>query len=113
MFIKHLQKLLIPILFFFLNCLFGSIKIANTTNCDTHKWQYSGYGIGFDSKGQFTHPDGGSRKNAIISGAGLSNPRHATALVFGHSLIQKMNDATIYTEKMYSPNFTVDNKIFV
>ena len=33
-------------------------------------------------------------------------------LVLGHGLIQKINDATIYAEKMYSLNFTVVNKIF-
>ena len=103
--------------FVFKNCLFGAIKIENTTNSETDKWQYSGYGIGFDSKGEFTDPDGGSGKKFIIFGADLSNSRHVTnktrsVLVLGHSLIQKINDATIYAEKMYSPNFTVDNKIF-
>ena len=37
--------------FVFKNCLFDAVKITNTTNSDTDKWQYSGYGIGFDSKG--------------------------------------------------------------
>ena len=45
--------------FVFKNCSFDAIKIANTTNSDIDKWQYSGYGIGFDSKGEFTYPDGG------------------------------------------------------
>ena len=37
----------------FRDCLFGAIKITNTDtdNSDTDKWQYSGYGIGFDSTG--------------------------------------------------------------
>ena len=64
-----------------------------------------------------THPDGANGKNIIIFRADLGNSRHATnkaqsVLVLGHGLIQKINDATIYAEKMYSPNFTVDNKIF-
>ena len=47
----------------------------------------------------------------------MNNSRHITnktqsALAFGHSLIKKINDTPIYAEKMYSPNFTVDNKIF-
>ena len=47
----------------------------------------------------------------------MTNFIHATnqtqsALVLSHVLIQKINDKTIYAEKMYSPNFTVDNKIF-
>ena len=97
--------------FVFKNCLFGAIKIANTTNSDTGKSQYPGYGIGFDSKGEFTHPDGGSGKNVIIFGADSSNSRHAanetqSILVLDDSLIQKINDTTIYAEKMYSPNFT-------
>ena len=43
--------------FVFRDCLFGAIKITNTTNSDADKWQYSGYGIGFDSTGNFKHPD--------------------------------------------------------
>ena len=46
--------------FVFRDYLFGAIKIRNTTNCGTDKWKYSGYGIGFDSKGNFTRPDGGN-----------------------------------------------------
>ena len=104
--------------FVFKNCLFGAIKIANTTNSDTDKWQYSGYAIGFDSTGSFTLPDDGKNaKNIIIFVGVLSNYRHATnktqsVLVLGHGLIQKINDTTIYAERMYSPNFTADNKIF-
>ena len=103
--------------FDFKNCLFVAIEIANITNSDTDKWQYSGYGVGFDSPGSFTHSDGGIGKNVIIFAADLGNSRHAnnrtqSVLVLGHGLIQKINDTTIYAEKMYSPNFTVDNKIF-
>ena len=116
MFIKHVQKLLTPI--FFRNCLFGAIKITNTTNSDTDKWQYSSYGVGFDSTGSFTHPDDGKNaKNVVVFGADMTNSKHATnqaqsVLVFGHGLIQKINDTTIYAEKLYSRNFTVDNQIF-
>ena len=95
----------------------GAFKIENTTNSDADKRQYSGYGIGFDLTGSFTHPDSGNGKNIIIFGADLSKSIHATnkiqsVLVLSHGLIQKINDITIYAEKMYSPNFTVDNKIF-
>ena len=61
----------------FRNYLFGAIKITNTTNSDTDKWQYSGYGVGFDSAGSFAHPDGRNGKNVIIFGADLGNSRHA------------------------------------
>ena len=33
-------------------------------------------------------------------------------LVLVCGLIQKINDTSIYAEKMYSPNFTVGNKVF-
>ena len=47
----------------------------------------------------------------------MSNSRHTTnktqsALVLGHGLIQRINNTTIYAEKMFSPNFTIDKKIF-
>ena len=76
------------------------------------------YGVGFDSAGSFTHPDDGKNaKNVVVFRADMTNSIHATnqtqsVLVLGHGLIQKINDTTIYAEKMYSPNFTVDNKIF-
>ena len=63
--------------FVFKNCLLGAIKITNTTNSVTDKWHYSGYGTGFDSKGEFTHPDRGDGKSVIIFGADLSNSSHA------------------------------------
>ena len=99
------------------NCLFGAVKITNNSNPDTYKWQYAGYSIGFDSKGEFTHPDGEYGKNVIIFGADLSNYKHANnkakhVLVIGKDFVQEINKTTIYAEKMYSPNFTVDNKTF-
>ena len=92
--------------FVFKNCLFGAIKITNTSNSDTDKWQYSNYGIGFDSTSSFTHLDRGDGKSVIIFGADMSNSRHSTnktksVLVLGHGLKQKINDTTIYAEKMY------------
>ena len=34
-------------------------------------------------------------------------------LALGKDFIQKINNTTIHAEKMYSPNFSVENKIFV
>ena len=47
----------------------------------------------------------------------MTNSKHANnktkdVLVLGHGLIRKIDDTTIYAEKMYSPNFTVANKTF-
>ena len=86
-------------------------------NTDTDKYIYSGYGLGFDSTGQFSHPQGGMARNIITFGINTSNSVHATnktqnILILGHGLTQKVNNTTIYAEKMYSPNFSVENKIF-
>ena len=47
----------------------------------------------------------------------MTNSKHASnktkdVLVLGHCLIQKIDDTTIYAEKMYSLNFTAANKTF-
>ena len=90
-------------------------KPGDTT--DTDKYLYFGYGLGFDSTGQFTHPQGGMTRNIIIFGVDSSNSVHAANktqnnLILGHGLTQKVNNTTIYAEKMYSPNFSVENKTF-
>ena len=97
------------------NSLFGKIEI--TKNADTDKYKYQGHGIGFDLSGIFSHPDGGDGKNVIIFGVDMTNSKHANnktkdVLVLGHGLIQKIDDAIIYAEKMYSPNFAIANKTF-
>ena len=83
----------------------------------TDKYIYSGYGLGFDSTGQFSHPQGGMARNIIIFGVDLSNSLHETnktqnILILGHGITQKVNNTTIYAEKIYSPNFRAENKIF-
>ena len=35
--------------------------------------------------------------------------KQQSVLIFVHGLTQKINDTTIYAERMYSPHFTVDN----
>ena len=56
-------------------------------------------------------------RNIIIFEVYLSNSVHATnktqnILILGHGLTQKVSNTTIYAEKMYSPNFSAENKIF-
>ena len=97
------------------NCLFGAIKLRK--NSDIDKYKYSGYGIGFDSGGGFSDPSGGNGTNAIIFGVNLCNSVHANnkvnnILVLGKSFIQRINDTTIYAEKMHSTDVTVNNKKF-
>ena len=51
-------------------------KPGDTT--DTDKYIYSGYGLGFDSTGRFSHPQGEMARNIIIFEVVLSNSIHAT-----------------------------------
>ena len=51
-------------------------KPGDTT--DTDKYICSGYGLGFDSMGQFTHPQGGMARYIMIFGVNSSNSVHAT-----------------------------------
>ena len=86
-----------------------------TKNSDVDKYKYSGYDIGFDSRGSFLHPRGGNGTNVIIFEADLSSSVHANnkannVLVLFKAFIQVINGTTIYAEKMYSTNFTVNNK---
>ena len=100
------------------NCLFGSIEAARpgkTTEPDN--FIYSGWGIGFDHTGTFTYPEGGIARNVIIFEVDMSGSVHASNkakdfLGLGKSLIQMIEKTTIYAEKMYSPNFSVEDKIF-
>ena len=60
------------------NRLFGATKgtkPGDTT--DTDKYIYSGYVLGFDRTGQFTHPQDGMARNIIIFGVNSSNSVHA------------------------------------
>ena len=84
------------------NCVFGAIKL--TKNADVDKYKYSGYGIGFDSRGSFSHPSGGDGKNVIIFRADRSSSVHANnkgnnVLVLGKDFTQGINGTTIYVEK--------------
>ena len=57
------------------NCIFGAVKI--TKNVDTSKYQYSGYGIGFDAGSSFSFGNNLNAKNEIIFGCDMSFSSHA------------------------------------
>ena len=46
------------------DCLFGGVKLAK--NADPDKFIYSGYGIEFVSRSEFSLPDGSVGKSVII-----------------------------------------------
>ena len=52
--------------------MFGAVSL--TKNADIDKYKYSGYGIGFDRHGFFSHPSGGTGRNVIIFGVDMSLP---------------------------------------
>ena len=58
------------------NALFGAVRI--TKNVNIKKYNYSGYGIGFDSQGFYNHPSGGIGRDVIIFGPDVSlSPNNA------------------------------------
>ena len=84
------------------NCLFGAVK--STKNADIDKYKYSRYGIGFDSRGSYSHSSGGYGRYVIIFGADLSSSSNANNktrchLVLGKDFIQGIDGTTIYAEK--------------
>ena len=89
--------------------MFGAVKL--TKNNDIDKYKYSGYGIGFNSGGTFSFPDGSFGENLIIFGTDVSisvqaNNKINNVLTLGKEFIQGINDTTIYAEKTYSINLT-------
>ena len=55
--------------------MFGAVSF--TKNADIHQYKYSGYGIGFDRKGEFSFGNGFGR-NVIILGVDMSSFVQAT-----------------------------------
>ena len=61
------------------NCLFGLIESARPDNAtDPYNFSYSGYGIGFNHTGTFTHPEDNLARNVTIFGADMSRSFHAS-----------------------------------
>ena len=94
--------------------MFGPVRL--TKNADIDKYQYSGYGIGFDRKSSFLFPSGGFGQNVLIFGADMSSSAHIDnkkkdILVLGKGPTQGL-EHTLTAEKMYSINFTVTKKKF-
>ena len=85
--------------------MFGAIEAARPNNTkDPNNFIYSGWGIGFDHTGTFTHPEGGIARNVIIYGVDMSESVHTSNktkdfLVLGKGLIQMIEKTTIYAKK--------------
>ena len=99
------------------NALFGGVKITKNAK-DTSKHKYEGYGICFDEGGTFSKEGINNSGNVLIFGAHENSLAHANnkannIYVMGDLLVQGINDTTLYTEKIYSQNFTAAYKKFV
>ena len=94
-------------------CLFGAVKLTKNSGID--KYEYSGYGIGFDSKGTFSHPSRGTGVIVVVFGVDISSCAHANnktknILIHVEGFTQGLEDTTLYAEKIYSINFTAARK---
>ena len=94
--------------------MFGAVSL--TKNAEIDQYKYSGYGTRFDRKGKFSFNNSLGR-NCLIFGADLTNSSHANnrknnILVFGKDFSRGVDGTTIYAEKLYSINFTGNNKNF-
>ena len=94
------------------NCLSGVVTL--TKNADIDKYNYSGFGIGFDRKPSFSFPGGRFGQNILIFGDEMSSFAHIDnkkkdILVLGKGPKQGLEHA-LTAEKIYSINFTVTNK---
>ena len=96
------------------NCLFDAVKL--TKNNDIDKYKYSGYGTGFDSRGNFLFPDYGFDQNVITFGADMSSytlfTRQKHILVLVEGITQGLDDTKLTAEKKYSINSTKSNAKF-
>ena len=89
-----------------------------TKNADTSKCKYKGYGICFDEGGTFGIGNINNGRNVLICCVHESSLVHANnkannIFIMGDGFVQGINDMTLYTEKIYSQNFTQQNKKFV
>ena len=85
--------------------MFGAIDAARPNDTKVpDNFIYTGWRIVFDRNGIFGHSEGGTAKNVIIFEVDMSGLIHASNktkdfLVLGKSLIQLIENTTIYVEK--------------
>ena len=97
------------------NFLFGAVRV--TKNTDVIMYKYSGYGIGFDGKGIFSHPTGSFGNNGIISGVDMSSSVHIDnkkrfILTLWKGQTQGLGEHSLTAETIYSTNFSGTGRKF-
>lgn len=90
------------------NCLSGTLILNE--NVDADKYEYSGYGIGFDLYTQFLWTDDSWGKNVIIFGIDISLSVHLdnekkNIWIIGEEPTQVLDNTTITTEDKNAINF--------
>ena len=96
------------------NCLLSAVTL--TKNADIEKYEYSGFGVGFDRRSSFSLPGVEFGQNVLIFGVDMGSSAHIdnkkkNILVLGKGPTQGL-EHTLTAEKMHSINFTVTNKKF-
>ena len=94
-------------------CLFKSVKL--TKNVGPGKYSFSGFGIGFDTRGEYSLPDSNIGKNIIISGVDMNSSVHIDnkgkdISILGKGPTRGFDGATLTAEARYSINFTQSNR---
>ena len=79
-------------------------------NTDLDKYKYTGYGIGFDSHGEYSLPDRSVGKNVIIFGVDMSPFVHIdikgkNILILGKRPTGVLDGTTFTAEGKYPINF--------
>ena len=92
----------------------GAVSLTNYVDIDQYK--YSGYGIGFDRKREFSFGNGFGR-NYIIFGADMSFSVHVDdkkkdILILDKGPTQELDGTTLIVEKLHSINFTENDQKF-
>ena len=95
--------------------LFGAVKL--TSNADPDRYKYSGYGLGSDSRSEFSFTDGSMGKNFNIFGADMSSSVHIDnkgkdVLLLAAGPTKVLDDTTLSAEAQYSINFSRSNRKF-
>ena len=98
------------------NSLFGAAKLVKNVNIG--KYKYSGYGIGFDTKGIFLFPISGLGKDVIIFAVYMSSSVHVDnkkkyILILGEDPTQGLDDTRLAAEKKHSISFLTLERDFV
>ena len=96
------------------NFLFRAVTL--TKNADIDKYEYSGYGVGFDRRSSFSFPGDGFCQDVLIFAVGMSSSAHIDNkkkdILFLEKGPTQGLEHTLTVEKMYSINFTVTKKKF-